>query len=29
MSQWHSALRYHVVSAQIAGLHYLHILVVY
>jgi len=29
MTQWHSALRYNLVSAQIAGLHYLHILVVY
>ena len=28
MSQWHSALRYNLISAQI-GLHYLHILVVY
>ena len=29
MSQWQSALRYNLVSAQIAGLHYLYILVVY
>jgi hypothetical protein len=28
MSQWHSALGYNIVSAQIAGLNYLHILVV-
>jgi len=29
MSQWHIALRYNLISAQIASLHYLHILVVY
>jgi len=28
MPRWHSALRYNLVSAQIAGFHYLHILVV-
>ena len=29
MAQWHNALRYNLISAQIAGLHYLHILVVH